>query len=102
MKRIATCCFTGHRPEKMSVPAEIVIRKLIDAIEDAFSDGFTDFITGIQAGRKVFVVFRNDRIHARYGDLPVQKWAQKSCAAGIFRTRKQHADIKNDVFVFHR
>ena len=40
MKRIATCCFTGHRPEKMSVPAEIVIRKLKDAIEDAFSDGF--------------------------------------------------------------
>lgn len=50
MKRIATCCFTGHRPEKLNVPAEIVIRKLIDAIEDAFSDGFTDFITGMAKG----------------------------------------------------
>ena len=40
MKRIATCCFTGHRPEKLNVPAEIVIEKLKDAIEDAFSDCF--------------------------------------------------------------
>ena len=27
MKRIATCCFTGHRPEKLNVPEEIVIEK---------------------------------------------------------------------------
>ena len=50
MKRIATCCFTGHRPEKLNVPAEIVIEKLKDAIEDAFSDGFTDYITGMSRG----------------------------------------------------
>ena len=50
MKRIATCCFTGHRPEKLNVPAEIVIRKLIDAIEDAFSDGFIFYITGMAKG----------------------------------------------------
>lgn len=36
MKQIATCCFTGHRPEKLNVPEEIVIRKLKDAIEDAY------------------------------------------------------------------
>lgn len=50
MKRIATCCFTGHRPEKLNVPAEIVIRKLKDAIEDAFSDGFIFYITGMAKG----------------------------------------------------
>lgn len=50
MKRIATCCFTGHRPEKLNVPTEIIIDKLKDAIEDAFSDGFTDYITGMSRG----------------------------------------------------
>ena len=50
MKRIATCCFTGHRPEKLNVPAEIVIRKMKDAIEDAFSDGFIFYITGMAKG----------------------------------------------------
>ena len=50
MKRIATCCFTGHLPEKLSVPAEIVIRKLEDAIEEAFSDGFIFYITGMAKG----------------------------------------------------
>lgn len=50
MKRIATCCFTGHRPEKLNVPEEFVIRKLKDAIEDAFTDGFINFITGMAKG----------------------------------------------------
>ena len=50
MKRIATCCFTGHRPEKLNAPEEFVKRKLKDAIEDAFSDGFTDYITGMARG----------------------------------------------------
>lgn len=50
MKKIATCCFTGHRPEKLNIPAEIVIEKLWKAIEDAFSDGFTDYITGMSRG----------------------------------------------------
>ena len=50
MKRIATCCFTGHRPEKLNCPAEIVIEKVCNAIEDAFSDGFTEYITGMAGG----------------------------------------------------
>ena len=50
MKRIAACCFTGHRPEKLNVPIEIILEKLEQAIEDAFSDGFTDYITGMSRG----------------------------------------------------
>ena len=34
MKRIATCCFTGHRPEKLNVPIEKVLEKLEKAIEE--------------------------------------------------------------------
>ena len=50
MRRIATCCFTGHRPEKLNCSAEIVAEQLYCAIEDAFSDGFTEFITGMSRG----------------------------------------------------
>ena len=50
MKRIATCCFTGHRPEKLNATEAFVWKKLKDAIEDAFSDGFTDYITGMAKG----------------------------------------------------
>ena len=50
MRRIATCCFTGHRPEKINCSAEIVAEQLYCAIEDAFSDGFTEFITGMSRG----------------------------------------------------
>lgn len=50
MKRIATCCFTGHRPEKLNAPTEIVAEKLRKAVEDAFSDGFTNYITGMSRG----------------------------------------------------
>ena len=50
MKRIATCCFTGHRPEKLNATEAFVSEKLKDAIEDAFSDGFTDYITGMSRG----------------------------------------------------
>lgn len=54
MKRIATCCFTGHRSEKMNVSAEIVIERLQDAIDDAFSDGYTNYITGMFRGLDIW------------------------------------------------
>lgn len=50
MKRIVTCCFTGHRPEKLNAPEEIVVAKLKDAIEDAVSNGFANYITGMSRG----------------------------------------------------
>lgn len=50
MKRTATCCFTGHRPEKLAVPEKIVKEKLRIAIEDAFSDGFVNYISGMSRG----------------------------------------------------
>ena len=50
MKRITTCCFTGHRPEKLNIPRETAKNLLETAIEDAFSDGFTEYITGMARG----------------------------------------------------
>lgn len=50
MKRIASCCFTGHRPEKLNVSQDVVCTKLKRAIEDALDDGFVNYITGMSRG----------------------------------------------------
>ena len=45
-----TCCFTGHRPEKLTM-CENEIKELLNvAIENAISDGFTTFISGMSRG----------------------------------------------------
>lgn len=44
------CCFTGHRPEKLDVPKEVVIQRLDMAIRDAIRDGYTTFLSGASRG----------------------------------------------------
>ena len=49
-KRAKRCCFTGHRPEKLSVQEDIVQEKLGNAIDIAISQGFRTFICGMARG----------------------------------------------------
>ena len=44
------CCFTGHRPEKLSVSEEDLKRELKKEIRLAIADGFNVFITGMAPG----------------------------------------------------
>ena len=45
-----TCCFTGHRPEKLT-RSELDIRiDLETEIQNAIADGFTTFVTGMAKG----------------------------------------------------
>ena len=44
------CCFTGHRPEKLTRTEEDVKRSLEAAILKAIKDGYTTFITGMARG----------------------------------------------------
>ncbi|MBR2576240.1 MAG: DUF1273 family protein [Firmicutes bacterium] len=44
------CCFTGHRPERLGIPEEEVIRWLEEQIRQAVKDGYTNFISGMQRG----------------------------------------------------
>lgn len=53
----STCCFSGHRPEKLAQNGDInspQIRRLISMlyleIENAIQDGYTNFITGMARG----------------------------------------------------
>ncbi|MBC8530695.1 SLOG family protein [Gehongia tenuis] len=45
-----TCCFTGHRPEKLKIGEAEVRAALKREIEAAAAEGFTTFITGMARG----------------------------------------------------
>ena len=41
-KRMHRCCFTGHRPEKLTEPEEVVIAGLEREIRNAIADGLVN------------------------------------------------------------
>ena len=49
-KRMHRCCFTGHRPEKLQVPENVVMAALEKEIRQAIADGFRVFISGMARG----------------------------------------------------
>ena len=49
-ERAHSCCFTGHRPEKLIRTEEAIKAGLEAAIDQAISDGYTTFITGMAQG----------------------------------------------------
>ena len=49
-KRIHRCCFTGHRPERLSIPESKVKAALQKEIRLAIADGINVFITGMAPG----------------------------------------------------
>ncbi len=49
-KRMRRCCFTGHRPEKLTEPEEVVIAGLEKEIRNAIADGLNVFISGMARG----------------------------------------------------
>lgn len=48
--RLHRCCFTGHRPEKLTRSEAEIKRDLEAAILQAIEDGFVTFITGMARG----------------------------------------------------
>lgn len=48
--RLHRCCFTGHRPEKLTQPETAVVAGLEKEIRTAVADGFTTFISGMARG----------------------------------------------------
>ncbi len=49
-KRLHRCCFSGHRPEKLDEPEEVVKSWLSEQIDSAVAAGFTTFISGCGMG----------------------------------------------------
>lgn len=53
-KRLHRCCFTGHRPEKLSLYENEVKPLLEKAIDNAIADGYVTFITGMAKGTDIW------------------------------------------------
>ena len=49
-KRTRRCCFTGHRPEKMTMTESRAVKELEVSIRQAIDDGFSVFISGMAPG----------------------------------------------------
>lgn len=45
-----TCCFTGHRPDKLGIYEGVARAWLEEQIDRAIADGYTTFITGCARG----------------------------------------------------
>ncbi len=53
-ERDICCCFSGHRPEKLTESEHHIKRKLEAAIEDAIDAGYTTFISGLARGTDIW------------------------------------------------
>ena len=53
-KRAHRCCFTGHRPEKLSLPESEVKAELEKEIRLAIADGINVFIVGMAPGLDIW------------------------------------------------
>ena len=53
-KRLHRCCFTGHRPEKLSLYENEVKPLLRKTIDNAIADGYVTFITGMAKGTDIW------------------------------------------------
>ena len=49
-KRACTCCFTGHRPQKLHQEEEEVRAGLEKAVAQAYEEGYRFFISGMAMG----------------------------------------------------
>lgn len=52
-QRNSVCCFTGHRPEKLTIPEETLSLMLEQEIRNAIARKFTTFLTGMAKGTDI-------------------------------------------------
>ena len=72
-----TCCFTGHRPEKLPGDGNVVnsmaLRRILSilrlAIEDAINEGYKTFISGMAPGIDLWAASFIRDIHAKNPDI---------------------------------
>ena len=79
MKRDTTCCFTGHRPEKLpwrfneeDPRCKELKMRLRQAAEQAYSDGYRHFITGMARGCDQYFAEIILELRQKYPDVTVE------------------------------
>ena len=67
--REQTCCFTGHRPQKLHMPEEEVCQGLLGAVMQAYEDGYRTFITGMAMGVDIWAGEAVLKLKEEYPDI---------------------------------
>ena len=65
--RLHRCCFTGHRPQKLTVPERIIKKALEEEVKRAIDDGFTTFISGMAQGVDIWAAEIIIKLRKKYG-----------------------------------
>ena len=76
MNKEKTCCFTGHRPDKLPWGEDEadprcarLKRSLAQAVEDAYAAGFRHFISGMARGCDLYCAEAVLALRERHGDV---------------------------------
>ena len=90
LEREITCCFTGHRPDKLpwgdweKAPAcQDLKRRLNQAVESAYADGCRHFICGMALGCDMYFAAAVIALRRRYHDVTLE--AAIPCASQAAR-----------------
>ena len=77
--RPCTCCFTGHRPEKLPWGTDetdprcaALKRRLYDAVESAYDEGMRHFICGMARGCDFYFAEAVLELRSRKGDVTLE------------------------------
>ena len=101
-KRLHRCCFTGHRPEKLSLSENEVKHLLEKAIDNVIADGYVTFITGMAKGTDIWAAEivlekkkRNDALRLICA-IPHPDFEKRR---GFFEERRYNRILKNADYV---
>lgn len=79
MNRETTCCFTGHRPDKLpwgnneADPRCLALKtQLKEAVERAYAAGFRHFIAGMARGADLYFAEAVLALRVVYGDITLE------------------------------
>lgn len=68
-KRSRRCCFTGHRPEKISTSRRKIKKMLKKEIQQAYNEGFNVFITGVCRGVDIWAAEITLKLRRKHKDI---------------------------------
>ena len=83
--RMHRCCFTGHRPQKLTRPSWLVKMDLEKVIKREIKDGYTTFISGMAQGVDIGPrrLFLNSETRVRRLNLSAPALLRASKSAGM-------------------
>lgn len=77
--RAVSCCFTGHRPNKLpwgsnedDVRCKALKQRLWDVMETAYEEGYRHFICGMAQGCDLYFCELALQLREKYGDVSVE------------------------------